>query len=234
MKPEFSKPFDLAAARAGAPYCCRNGDTAKVYEWARDKGSYPLWGVVNQLFQVGTWTATGAYTPGRESPLDLVMIPLGMVEGKPVFTGDVLDFEGKPHTILATGRTFPRCTWPAPAKVYPETRMTGAELFDIVQSTAPAFRMTVMGVPSIEPHMVAAANAALRHAIDAGQVVPTAEANQNALEHYHSGLGVRAARDMAIAEAVRDAAYVKVMNCPDSHEGTIVRQIDLITIISKI
>jgi hypothetical protein len=88
-----------------------------------------------------------------------------------------------------------------PEKVYPATQMGHFEL-------ARAFMPRIDGVWSSEAAKNIA-NAALRHAIDAGQIITMAD-HQDALLTLADNLrGVEiarhAARDMAIAVAVRDA-----------------------------
>lgn len=79
-----------------------------------------------------------------------------------------------------------------PAKVYPETRMTNAELEKSVSCCVHELR--------------GAANAALRHAIDSGQVYTPQDVYDMKKELMR---GSRAARDMEIAEAVLNAILAK-------------------------
>lgn len=82
-----------------------------------------------------------------------------------------------------------------PIKVYPVTQMTYGELSRVWSVSPP-------GIAS----MSAIANAALRHAIDAGQVI-TALDHNNALATLDVSLtAARDARDMAIARAL-DGVY---------------------------
>lgn len=103
-----------------------------------------------------------------------------------------------------------------PEKVYPATRMSDAELCLAV----PTMRKNIPPPSACEQFILDGfrnlANAALRHAIDAGQVVPVAdyEALQRSMIETQSSLvaardaafreGLRnSGRDMAIAEAVK-------------------------------
>lgn len=80
-----------------------------------------------------------------------------------------------------------------PKPDYPTTQMTGNELFEIWQKSPP-------GV-AVARQMLDVANAALRHACDAGQVVPR--------EEFDSALADREVRDSAIAnEAAQEAARI--------------------------
>lgn len=227
MKPEFTKPFDLGHAQAGAPYSCRDGREATVLKWDGRHPVYPINGVSGPDDYMTCWTVVGQYhAEQRSSPNDLVMLPLGMIDGKPVFVGDefLWPVSGEPRKATAdmAGGNWSLCAWPAPVKVYPETRMTDDE----IHGAAPKLGMRpsddTMAMSGILVSLRALANAALRHAIDAGQVVPKEETT--ALHHIQQGSVVlrecydvamrdlaragftdRAARDLAIAEAVRSA-----------------------------
>lgn len=193
MKPEFSKPFDLAAAKAGAPFCGANGEAVRVLIWDRKHPTHPILAIEEDGEQEAVAFRADGTTTHRESlgvVSQLVMLPLGMIDGKPVFTGDVLDFEGRRCVALATGRSFPCCAWPAPAKVYPE--FTGD--LDKLRQQYNASIGEEMG-----RCLLRVANAALRHAIDSGQVV--------ACDHevVVMGRATRTAHDMAVARAAFDA-----------------------------
>jgi len=79
-----------------------------------------------------------------------------------------------------------------PEKVYPVTRLTTEELYEIWKRPA----LPIGALTNV-------ANAALRHAIDWCQVAPVVEGK---VKIYYSGFAAkhRDARDMAIAKAVRD------------------------------
>ena len=88
-----------------------------------------------------------------------------------------------------------------PAKVYPVTGMTNAELCGLWD------RSPTSGATSIK--MAFIANATLRHAIDSGQLVEPPKPG-SVIElidgtEYHAALKRNAARDMAIAFAVQGA-----------------------------
>lgn len=112
-----------------------------------------------------------------------------------------------------------------PERVYPETKM---ELFELAQAS---------GLDRVELELSIVfrlvANAALKHAIDAGQVVPTEDANANAFEHFNRGTKHRADRDMAIAKAVRDACVATIarfINIP----GNLIFVPDLAVVIATV
>lgn len=171
-KPEFSKPFNILDAKAGAPYCCRDGRTAQVLKWDRNVSDYPMMGVVGKSDDPRTWTATGSATygaHGAEYDCDLVMLPLGLIDGKPVFVGDKItspDCKGDTtaHHKMNFGEKS-TWAWPVSAPTYPVTLMTDGDLVSNYYGGGPV---------SHDQEYQAwrrIANAALRHAIDAGQVV---------------------------------------------------------------
>lgn len=239
MKPEFLRPFDAAAACRGAPFCCTNGWRAEVLKYAANG----LFGTITKPSgeeYPASWTIAGESDSGVISKdKDLAMLPLGRIEGKPVFVGDrLLDGKGAEFTVTA-GQVFGPgclCKWAPPAKVYPETTMRHEDMFDVY-----AFHLRSRGYTSVGADsngLAAVANAALRHAVDAGQVVPKDE-HEAALHRLGDRLkgitlGDRAERDMDIALAVRSAAYAEVMNCAAGHEGTVVRQLNITTIIATV
>jgi hypothetical protein len=162
MRPEHTKPFDLEAAKAGAPYCCRDGQAATILKWDGRSADYPLIGVYTEHDDTNSWTmAGGEFNSGSASDCDLVMIPLGMCEGKPVWWGDkLLDGRGDEFTAPADnpGLDWSVCTWPKPAPQYPQTRMTNMELSSIFADSGFSTRV---------------ADAVIARAIEDGDVVPT-------------------------------------------------------------
>lgn len=96
MNKEHSRPFNIEHARANAPYSTRDGRKAEVLKWdAKNSYKFPLIGYVkdtNGDESSVSWMADGACV-GRDmpSPLDLVMRPLGFVDGRPVFVGDEIE-----------------------------------------------------------------------------------------------------------------------------------------------
>ena len=161
-----SKPFDLAHAKAGAKVCCRDGVEANVSKWDRRVPKYVIGGYVGPNDAPAQWKACGRFSDSKFDNFDLVMPPLGYTDdGKPVWTGDMLLAPGQraPHSVAPTHRTFVGCTWPAPAKVYPDSQIDWANYADAVRKA---------GSESISiGSAIAIANTAIRHAIDAGQVI---------------------------------------------------------------
>jgi hypothetical protein len=201
MKPEFSKPFDLASARAGAPFCGANGEAVRVLLWDRKHPTHPIIAIEEAGEQEAVAFRADGTSNARESLCvvsQLVMLPLALVEGKPVFVGDEIEAMSVPGSewisITVKPGDRPRNAvfrWPAPAKVYPETLMGNNQLHA-------AFIPKIDGVwNSATAKNIA--NAALRHAIDSEQVILPGEVLEVARRLNKSQ---REAREMAIAKAV--------------------------------
>jgi hypothetical protein len=253
-KPQESRPFNFEHAKAGAPYGCRDGSKAEVLKWDAKGGEFKLIGYTepNGSEVPESWTKHGNASARGESHADLVMLPLGEIEGKPVFYGDkIMDcndlVEAKPGC-----HDFKYCSWPAPEKQYPVTGMSGEELHKVYVTEG----------KGIDSGMVAVANAAIRHAIDSGAVatieaydqlrtdVLEAERKYDELRQLVNNDAKRgafpaykdtpegiasAARDMAIAEAVKHAVACHAVRVADG--AVIMRHfgyIDLAAIISKV
>ncbi|RSZ60029.1 hypothetical protein HF313_15045 [Massilia atriviolacea] len=99
----------------------------------------------------------------------------------------------------------------APEVEYPVTRMSDNEIYDEIAGADPMMAF------QLKPNMLhthrAIANAALRHAIDAQQVVRMAEVQEIASQ---LGKEKRAARDMAVAEQVRTACISAAIDGPSA------------------
>lgn len=265
-----TKPFNLEHAKAGAPYACRDGDAATVMKWD-GRGSQPIVGFYGETDLATTWHTNGRfYITGRdESAHDLVMTPLGYIDGKPVFVGDELLNAFGVATTAWPGIDFGRghgWSWPAPAKQYPVSMLSDGEMAAAMIGMHPAMNITV-GWRAI-------ADRALRHAIDNGQVI-TMKEHTDKLEDVGrkvavitspdlstfaqaprwqepiNGFGIisgqkevvqavkaaaegRTARDMAIAEAVRDACYEAVATNVSTYAGSFIRGVHLVSIIEKV
>lgn len=241
-KPEFSKHFNIDHARSGAPYSCANGSRAEMLRFYASKMVGIHDGAGAEPY-AGEWLLDGTYcTPGHGGALDLVMLPLGLIDGKPVFVGDeFIHRDGETITAAPMDAKigFDGARWPSPTKAYPITSMTFDELAIVhnaqMDSTPNEFARSVRAI----------ANAALRHAVDAGQVVPKGE-HEATLHRLGDQLkditlGDRAARDMAIAEAVRAAAvsqFDAAVNClaflKATHVAKQIGEIDLSAIIAGV
>lgn len=192
-----TRPFNLEHAKAGAPFCCKDGMHARIYQFfdavligltTNPDGSHPA---------CAQWDLTGACTQSRQgflaSESDLVMIPLGYVEGKPVFVGDEVRDRWNNSITAYIGMGFDPAHWfwPAPEADSPKTSMAGGELFDVYA----AHLRTKHGYNSITAEstgLAEVANAAIARAIQDGDVV--------------------AARDVALTAKNPQATYVKIKN----------------------
>ena len=118
MKPEHTKEFNAEHAKAGAPYCQRNGLAARIGIWD-GQGSAEIIG--ERLSKSGSWITESWNAIGetltRVTLADLVMLPLGYCEGKPVFVGDKLKIYrgGKEFIASEEMRFFGDCEWPSTA-----------------------------------------------------------------------------------------------------------------------
>lgn len=202
-KPEFTRPFNVEHAEDGAPIGMKCDQPAKFLAFVEDAN--PACCVIileptrNNIISTRHKSGQTNENHGRqENPYDLVMLPLGMIDGKPVFVGDEL--------TDPTGAAFspgPRdsghlagCRWPAPARAYPETTLSPDHL-------RAAYNQD-MGGPA-NAALLRTANAALRHAIDTGQVFSKEHVNsvvESTAEAVKAELSGRKARDLAIAKAV--------------------------------
>lgn len=200
---KFTKPFDLQLAMAGAPISTTSRGPAKFVAYTEAAHESCCLIILNENGIVGTRRKSGRVneTGAIENPHDLVMIPLGMIDGKPVFVGDEMhDRWGNTiHAYLGMGFNQKYWFWPAPTKVYPVTQMTDDDMAHAICDDGK--KGSIAGDGAIKTGM-RVANAALRHAIDTEQVIPIAEVREVARMMNRSQ---RAARDMAIAEAVRAA-----------------------------
>lgn len=213
MKPEFSKPFDLAAAHSGAPFSGENGEAMRVLIWDRKHPTHPIIAIEERGEQEAVAFRANGASDARESlgiVRNLVMLPLGLIDGKPVFVGDDLVWEPSGKKVIATialkhDYEWEGLRWPVPAKVYPKTRMTFEQLCG-------AGSMSLISTNSIGVRELA--DAALRHAVNAGQVIGAEETAQAVRQAYADGqaiaykheAGGRSARDTAIAKAVLSAS----------------------------
>lgn len=192
MKPEHTRPFDAASARAGAPYCCRNGESATILKWdGRQCHGYCLIGVIGAEDVPNSWRANGFFGNSVRQENDLVMTPLGEIDGKPVFVGDEIQSKGNNSKSIAQpmSRHFELFRWPAPPVEYPKTTIEGVAFRRIYDDSAYGMNQSLVTV----------ANAALRHAIDEGQVW-TPE------------------RVLRACEAVKDACMVRSMSIVSHNE----------------
>lgn len=139
-----------------------------MLKWDCRNTDYPLLGVSGDDDRPETWSANGRFEEDKiDHERDLVMLPLGEIDGKPVFVGDALnDKEVGTYFAQPTERDFSDCTWPAPARQYPVTGMSARDLADTYQFGSDAGQIA---------RWKSLANTVLRHAIDADTVRITEE-----------------------------------------------------------
>lgn len=90
------RPFNHEHARAGAPFSTIDGRSVEIIRWDVRGGDCPLLGIVEngahgQL--VVRWTTDGVQYAERTADEQLVMTPLGMCDGKPVFWDSEMEHE---------------------------------------------------------------------------------------------------------------------------------------------
>lgn len=208
-KPEHTRPFNLEHARAGAPFSIANGEEVEVLKWDR-KHAQCIVTVSRQDAAIRSYCADG--TASHIDPkFHLVMTPLGYIDGKPVFVGDEIGHREAPDdiTVLALphDRDFADCRWPAPKPVFPETRMSFQELCEAGDMSLTATSSKIKDV----------ANAALRHAIEAGQVVAIDDRKLTAkelgdAERLLAAMGYRRGADGKWCDRIGIAQYVKIID----------------------
>ena len=177
-KPEFSRPFNILDAKAGAPYCCRDGEEAIVLKWDGRRFNEPLVGCIGADDVPASWGGDGRYVPDEHCPRprDLVMLPFGMCQSKPIFMGDELVTRFGDKFVVEAKHIGGLCeenTWPAPTPAYPVTLMTDGDLVSNYYGGGPV---------SHEQEYQAwrrIANAAIRHGIDNGYLLDPKTAAKN-------------------------------------------------------
>lgn len=114
------RPFNHEHARAGAPFSTIDGRAVEIIRWDVRGGECPLLGIVEN----GThgqlavrWATDGVQHAERTADEQLVMTPLGICEGLPVFPGDQLwdvmaDDGYRLFTVSVHAREFSHCMWP--------------------------------------------------------------------------------------------------------------------------
>jgi hypothetical protein len=289
--PKHIKPFNLEHARAGAPFCCANGDEVEVLKWDR-KHTLCIVGLSRQDAAVRTWRADGSYVDANSNEFPLVMTPLGYIDGKPVFTGDEIELKcfagmngddnwkrvkAEPDWKGTWNDDGQNARWPAPAKRYPVTQMTDQQIEQsLIKGDCPG-PVSYNGADAGRR----VANAALRHAVDHGYLIDPAakvfdlknatppngrfarikhmnfesgleevnlykwrdniegfgliEGSREVVQAIKKAIDGRAARDMAIAEAVRDACIRSASAAPNLPTFcNLARHADLAGIISVV
>lgn len=191
MKPEFTKPFNLEHAKAGAPFACRNGDQVEIFKWDARYRHGPIIGVLSAGDVPSSWAEDGRYDEAHGGKYDLIMLPLGIIDGKPVFVGDEFLYFCEPATAKPdmACADFSNCRWPAPEKNYP-TYNGDLEILHGALNGIECHGGT------ISDGLQVVADTALRHAIESGQVAPISEAKPGIRPHNPYTGALRDQRDI--------------------------------------
>lgn len=178
----MTKPFNLEHARAGAPVQTDNGHPARIVAFDRETICDTQL-VVLILFPDGGEAVRTANPFGRiQHNETLVMAPLATIDGREVYTGDVLCYKhgvGRVHMEVRPGDAAEinrpdMFFWPDP--VYPETKMTAQELHVAAFGDgAIAFYATPPDTPS---SLAKVANAAIEHGIQNGYLYDAARVDK--------------------------------------------------------
>jgi hypothetical protein len=166
---KFLRPFDAKQYLVGAPVGCRMPSlTPEILKIAEDGWMYGI------IHRVGTRPAAMEWAPNgkvnnatADGPHDLVMIPLFLIDGKPVFVGDEIQGGGevvkaKAHFTTEAGMW----RWPSPKKEWPSTSMRSREIRDKFNAFASHGDM-----------WTSVANAVIAHECEAGNLVTDKQAS---------------------------------------------------------
>jgi hypothetical protein len=243
MKPEFSGKFNAVHAKAGAPYCQMDGLPATVIKWDMDSDT-PLLGFARRRADSNEevpaiWRENGIPGGSYDSEFRLVMLPLGLIDGKPVYVGDELDYEahGKDPLVVvqAKDHNFDGYYWPAPVLQYPQypvTRMSEDEMEDLYRKNQGEYAAIV--------------NAAIARCFADGDAVLRAEHEKVVTELFAQrtadsayidcviaeGIAKgQAERDLAVARAIRDVCMATVNQSRAARE---LLDIDLASIVASV
>lgn len=162
---QFARPFDIEAYHRGDPLGCAGlGFEPQVLKTTE----YYLFGTVTSPFgEVAMrWDTKGnPYNDNGHGPHNLVMLPLFLIDGKPVFVGD--EIQGSGEVVKAQSYFSNEAglwKWPgAPRKV--ETRMTGGEIGRLAESLS----MRITGLTEDARNLL---NFGIARAIEDGDVIP--------------------------------------------------------------
>lgn len=160
------KPFNLEHAKAGAPVALEDGTEATIIKFDGRNEACPLVVLVGDRDRPHLASTEGYVYPDTKQ---LVMRPVGTLEGREVYHGDRLDHRspgsgsivqlkinaGQPYMDFTDG-VFNALYWSCPA-AYPVTRMTDEELDQAAHNH--------------HGHLGQVANAAIRHGIDNGYLL---------------------------------------------------------------
>lgn len=165
----MTKPFDLADAKLGHPVQTTYGRPVAIIKFDK-RGQYPIVGIIteDERESVDSWTITGSNSVDPRDACNethgLCMAPLGTVDGREVYPGDMLlntaeDLVPVPHGVPFDPGMW---SWPAPKRNYPVTQM-GAERLAQEVATVPY----PLGYTAI-------ADIVIKHGIDNGYLIDPA------------------------------------------------------------
>lgn len=122
------KPFDLTAAKAGAPVRLSDGtESVRIICWDRKGNNPPIVALIGHNETAWCFNADGRISNGHADGTRLVMASIGTLDGREVYPGDTVMDAGGPLTVGNdwTQSDLDQCTSP---RVYPKTRMSDDEL----------------------------------------------------------------------------------------------------------
>lgn len=151
----MTKPFNLADAKLGHPVQTVSGRAAILLKFDGRQPGYPIIGVHGDEDSLADWSETGFFGNLVRDDLNLVMAPLGQVDDRDVYPGDMLCFNGEVATSpVPYGVPFRADEWKWPHS-YPVTRMSAGDI-----------QRCYLDVPAGISSYFAAANEAIKHGID--------------------------------------------------------------------
>jgi hypothetical protein len=133
-KPRNFRPFDSEKAFASEPFSTLLQKPVRILCWDRKSSDKkPIMGLIDSKYDGEipmTWTIGGSVNvDGSPDIHDLIMIPVGTVDGQPVYNGDLvrdkdgntghinLSFEHKRYNNFELWKKMKGSTWKAPASI---------------------------------------------------------------------------------------------------------------------
>jgi hypothetical protein len=163
------KPFNIEHAKAGAPYGYLDGTTAEILKFDI-LGPYPILSIWNSQFTFKHLPDGSVEKGSSKSTNNLVMIPLGYCERKPVFVGDKLFYPHTKENYIVNPNSitnFSHFRWFVEQKEeieYPKSKMSDTELYDLYNTDRITKKLICDSLRLI-------ANAAIERAIIDKQVI---------------------------------------------------------------
>lgn len=174
--PKDTRPFDLAAAKAGHPLVTRNGLEVKFIAHVPEASDScrivtMIQKSIYSFHENGSWRKSENCDSN-----DLFLAPLGYCEGLPVWLGDKLvnKHGGWVHEVTIKSSGFEDFSWPKPAHVI-ETRMKKVDLE----------RLYYRQQGHSDLGFLAIANTAIARSIADGDVIPTSKVLELMCDAYN-------------------------------------------------